>query len=590
MNREDEIYCFQDTLRISNEILRKKTRASIKSNKVYKENFISRKRDNSKNAVVSICGDTTFDAAKKYVQYGKTAVLSFANPEVPGGGVNNGALAQEECLCRSSNLYACISSKNVFGEYYGYHRCLENYFYSDRLIYTKNVIVFKNDDIVPQLMPEKDWFTVDVITCAAPYLAKRKYTNRKALKELFKTRIKNIFEASIHNKIDVLILGAFGCGAFKNPSDIVADAFHEVIIENNYDKCFKEIVFAIKSTNNDNPYQPCPNIFAFENTFMWKNEGNRLNTHITTEETGKLRWTDNYALEQAVCSIEMPSGVVLHGENEFGPYLKWRENNRYFGRQFSFLGDSISTLSGYNPRGYNVFYDENDSKKSGIKEYAQTWWGQVLTYFNADLLVNNSWSGSRVTKFPNRDGLFPSGCSDERTSSLHINAVKPDVIIIYMGTNDWAFGVKTGDETRYLTDVESEIFDAAYDAMLYKLKINYPNSEIWCCTLSKTFISDNPDFSFPSKYAGNHIDEYNDIIRRIARDRKCGLIDLYNMNMPYDSIDGTHPNISGMKTIAASACYSMADTEGRSFLAMDLDAKKKKSDAKNSIFDRIFGH
>ena len=65
-----------------------------------------------------------------------------------------------------------------------------------------------------------------------------------------------------------------------------------------------------------------------------------------------------------------------------------------------------------------------------------TWWGKVIDYFGGELLVNNSWSGCRVTKLPNSNMLFPSGCSDERTGDLHINGIMPDVIIIYLGFND----------------------------------------------------------------------------------------------------------------------------------------------------------
>ena len=115
---------------------------------------------------------------------------------------------------------------------------MHNHFYSDRIIYTKGVTVFKTDDEIPVLMPEQDWFRVDVITCAAPYIAKRKYTNRTALKCLFKSRIKNIFEVAIENGITTLILGAFGCGAFKNPPELVAAAFYETIHENRYAEQF----------------------------------------------------------------------------------------------------------------------------------------------------------------------------------------------------------------------------------------------------------------------------------------------------------------------------------------------------------------
>lgn len=565
------INCFQDTLQISTVELSARTRKSINSNRVYKENFVSKatrkEHRMSEEALISVYSGTTLDIAKNFTQYGRVAVLNFANPHNPGGGVVNGAMAQEECLCRSSNLYACISDRNVYDDFYGYHRQMQHYFFSDRLIYTRDVTVFKDDEPVPRLMPEYKWFDVDVITCSAPYLGKRKYTNNKALKELFKGRIKNIFEASADNGADVLILGAFGCGAFKNPSTVVANAFFETIIENEYQKCFKHIVFAIKNTNGDNPFEPCPNILPFESTFFWQLQ---LKTKIMTSEFGKLRWTDNYLLEQTIGSVELPSGKVLNGGDEFNPYYKWRTDNKYYEKQFSILGDSISTLNGYNPRGYKVFYDDEKCRRADIKNYTDTWWGAVLEFFGADLLVNNSWSGSRVTRYPYIQELFPSGCSDERTSALHINGIKPDVIIINLGTNDWAFGARPGGETRMLDEDPVLWFDEAYEMMLRKIKSNYPESEIWCCTLSETFISENPQFQFPHKYGGFHIKEYNEIIRDIASINGCNLIDLYNMNMPYDSIDGTHPNRNGMKAIAASVCYAMADETGKNFLALDM--------------------
>lgn len=95
-----------------------------------------------------------------------------------------------------------------------------------------------------------------------------------------------------------------------------------------------------------------------------------------------------------------------------------------------------------------------------------TWWGKVIEFFGGELLVNNSWSGSCVTG--SNATLFPSGCSDERTSCLHINSVKPDVIIIYLGFNDWANGVVL-DGTHFLEEsLDLSYFVCAYNKMLEK--------------------------------------------------------------------------------------------------------------------------
>ncbi len=249
MNRDKLVYCFQDTLILSeSEKLRASTVQAVSSSKVYYESSVAINRKiNPMIGDIIVEENTSFASAKEYSKYGKVCVLNFANPHTPGGGVENGAMAQEECLCRSSNLFLCLKSENVFEEYYKYHREIENHFFSDRLIYTKNVTVFKDDSTVPCLMDEGEWFEVDVITCAAPYLGKRVYTNKKALKELFRGRVKNIFEAAIENGAEVIILGAFGCGAFKNPPEIVAEAFYEVIIENEYDRLFKKSYLRLKA-------------------------------------------------------------------------------------------------------------------------------------------------------------------------------------------------------------------------------------------------------------------------------------------------------------------------------------------------------
>lgn len=256
MTTESLVACFNDTIeRSQTGELKEFTERAISSNCLYKENFSSPDcgRQNyaySADEKILVVPDSTFAAAQKNIRYGKTAVLNFANPQYPGGGASKGAVAQEECLCRCSNLYLCLSAPNIFEDYYFYHKKYANHLFSDRLIYTKDVVVFKDESEVPALLPRDEWFFVDVITCAAPYIAKINIDNA-SLKSLFKSRIKNIFEAAIDNKVEVIILGAFGCGAFKNPPEVVAEAFHEVIDENGYADNFKKIVFAIKCNPNN---------------------------------------------------------------------------------------------------------------------------------------------------------------------------------------------------------------------------------------------------------------------------------------------------------------------------------------------------
>ena len=67
-------------------------------------------------------------------------------------------------------------------------------------------------------------------------------------------------------------------------------------------------------------------------------------------------------------------------------------------KNFSIFGDSISTFGGSNPDNYNVFYNSEMKIRKGIACEEDTWWGRVIDFFYGKLLVNNSWSGSRVTR------------------------------------------------------------------------------------------------------------------------------------------------------------------------------------------------
>ena len=103
----------------------------------------------------------------------------------------------------------------------------------------------------------------------------------------------------------------------------------------------------------------------------------------------------------------------------------------------SIVGDSISTYEGYNPKGYSVFYDEYMQKQNGLKSVYDTWWAKVNQALHAYLCVNNSYSGSKVS-----GKSFPSGWSDERLLNLNTEKYSPDIILVYLGTNDYGYGVK----------------------------------------------------------------------------------------------------------------------------------------------------
>lgn len=551
MNTRKRIACFEDTLsQCFSPELGEATRRAVDSGRVYPEDFRTSRLHPVWESVIRVEERCSFQAARDHLPFGRVAVLNFANPKRPGGGVAQGAQAQEESLCRSSNLYPCLTDERIWADYYGYHEFWKDHFFSNRVIYHRDVTVFKTDEELPVMMDRGDWFQVDVITCAAPYLGKQRYSNATVLGELFCARIRQILEAAMDNEAEVLILGAFGCGAFKNPPQVVARAFRLVLEEERYRTAFKRVVFAVKSSVGGDPYTVCPNIAAFQLEFL----GESL-------ELEKLRYVGGARQDPGMEDVRMPGGRIRYRGSESQAFFRWQRQNPYYGKQFSVLGDSISTLEGYIPRGYRVYYTQQIAENTQVRNPEDTWWGQVIQFFGGELLVNDSWSGSRVTRWEDWIDPFPSAVSDRRLGNLRMHNVKPDVILVYLGMNDWGGGVKLGADR-----TEDTFFVPAYRQMLGKLRSLYPDAEIWCCTLNRSHMSSNPNFVFREELFGTNIREYNAQIAAAVRDCGCRLLDLYSQQVSYDTVDSTHPSKQGMDTLAALVVRQMADAEGAALL------------------------
>lgn len=217
----------------------------------------------------------------------------------------------------------------------------------------------------------------------------------------------------------------------------------------------------------------------------------------------------------------------------------------YKGKYFSVVGDSISTYGGLIPDGYAVYYDENVRKTAGIESENDTWWGRIISLLGGKLLKNNSWSGSTVSY---HDEFTPGSfaCLDSRMSLLGDGDRKPDVVMIYMGVNDWASG--TPVETAPGTEARRS-FTGSYGIMLDLIKEHYPDAEIWCISPAVSTQRGNPEFEFPYYLGGIHLREYADAIGRAAREKGCVFVDANRNTTPVDALDGIHPDKNGMKTL-----------------------------------------
>ena len=232
--------------------------------------------------------------------------------------------------------------------------------------------------------------------------------------------------------------------------------------------------------------------------------------------------------------------------------------NSGYRRKFSVLGDSLSTFEYVSEPFDASFYANGMKYESGVMTVADTWWGQVIAQLGGKLLMNDSFSGSTAVIHP---ACFVDSytCTDQRTAYLHKGDIMPDVIMIYMGTNDRGICAKPLATEQGEKD-DLSVFSTAYATMLQKLRANYPAAQIWCLTLPVCYCSANPEFAFPYEHGGWHIEQFCKAIRDCAEAYGCRVIDTYEQTKanPYDSMDGCHPNAEGMKTISAAVLAELA--------------------------------
>ncbi len=199
---------------------------------------------------IEVTGETTQIAARRLVESESVAdlvMLNFASARNAGGGFINGAKAQEEDLCRCSGLYPCLISQP---EYYVANRKNESALYTDHLIYSPNVPWFRtrsrND---PHTL-----FLASVITAPAPnagVVLSRESNALPRIEATLRRRAGLVLAVAAGNGHRTLLLGAWGCGVFRNDPALVADAFGQWLESDKFAGAFERAVFAIYDRSKD---------------------------------------------------------------------------------------------------------------------------------------------------------------------------------------------------------------------------------------------------------------------------------------------------------------------------------------------------
>lgn len=226
-------------------------RKAIENTVIYDVDFKSSKTDFCETEIVVEATDSVsaiIDHAKECKN--RIAVLNFSSYKNPGGMFINGSKAQEECLCHDSCLYNVLSEfMPSFYEWNNKHK--NKALYLNRGLYSPDIVFCKDGNCV----------LCDVITCAAPNKsAAQRYQNvsDEENTEALKSRIEFVLDIAKDNQVDLLILGAYGCGVFGQNAKEVASIFKDYLSTTH--KCFKKVIFAIPEGRDKN-------FEAFESVF-----------------------------------------------------------------------------------------------------------------------------------------------------------------------------------------------------------------------------------------------------------------------------------------------------------------------------------
>lgn len=191
--------------------------------------------------VVLMNASTQF-AAQSFASKTKLVLLNFASARNPGGGFISGANAQEEELCRCSGLYPTLLTQ---AEYYQINRQNNSLLYGDHLIYSPNVPFFR---LSKQSSFLSQAFLASVITAPAANagaIAKKQPQLIDKIEETFLRRWRKVLTVAAATEHKTLILGAWGCGAFQNNAEMVANTVATVLKSKPFNHFFDTVVFAI---------------------------------------------------------------------------------------------------------------------------------------------------------------------------------------------------------------------------------------------------------------------------------------------------------------------------------------------------------
>ncbi|MDE7414947.1 MAG: TIGR02452 family protein [Lachnospiraceae bacterium] len=184
---------------------------------------------------------STVDAIRKLAKEGRDdiGVLNFASAKNPGGGFINGAMAQEESLAASSTLYRTLTAHE---EYYRNNRAQNSMMYTDHAIYSPDVVFFRDGSFRLIENPVK----ASVLTLPAVNMGQvlLKGEDSAEAERVMRRRMKLALAIFAEQGAKNLVLGAYGCGVFRNDPHLIA-AWWKELLEEGMGSYFDSIFHAV---------------------------------------------------------------------------------------------------------------------------------------------------------------------------------------------------------------------------------------------------------------------------------------------------------------------------------------------------------
>lgn len=215
--------------------------------------------------------------------------------------------------------------------------------------------------------------------------------------------------------------------------------------------------------------------------------------------------------------------ITSEDKQNFKLYAKFEERNQE-NTYISFFGDSITTYAGFIPENFATYYPTPGCDVDSVEK---TWWHMAATKAGYKILANNSYSGTLVSSGANLGNNY------ERISYLEKNGIDPDIVVIFMGTNDLTRSVNVNK------------FKSSYASMIDKIKEEYDDVEIYIVNLPY------------NKYGTSYIslrEKYNVAFEELANEKGAVLIDItgeYTVHNVHEMMfAGGHPSYKGMQAIA----------------------------------------